>query len=87
MWVVLLCQADPWKPLDKFEKNVLSSDASSTLLLPLLALVDERVNPVLANLTRSWGHVCMTVNNTVPARDWSKKNPLKLVVRLFVIVI
>jgi hypothetical protein len=29
----------------------------------------------------------MTVNNTVPARDWSKKNPLKLVVRLFVIVI
>lgn len=77
------CQASPWTPpsYDALESDVLVSEVETTLA-SLEKAIDQRNNPVLANLTRTWGSLCMKEHaNSILARSWPQEHPLQLEVR------
>jgi hypothetical protein len=72
------CQASSWPPLDSLQKEILDSDVHTTLSR-LKTAIDAEMNPVLANMTQTWGKVCMDgQSNHILAREWPKKNKVKL---------
>ena len=75
-----VCPAHPWSPhtFDSLEKDILRDDMQ-TILSHLEAAIDPQSNPVLANLTRTWGPLCMNGRaNSILARSWPKEHSLKL---------
>lgn len=54
----LACQADSTLPLDHLQQHILQSDSPITLA-HLERAIHADINPVLVNLTRTWGPICM----------------------------
>ena len=73
---VIICES--WVPFDALEKEILRAPLEANLAR-LDDAIDATSNPVLANLTRTWGPLCMNGRaNVVLARPWPKNTPSKI---------